>query len=100
MSSILNNLKINNNLNILSLIDNEIPCYFTNKLNDINITLGQHQLETLYQIINILKTKNKEEKIEITKKNNIQKSINWCEKHKISFSKFLDKNNIFFSTIK
>ena len=99
MSNILNYLKINNNLNILSLIDNEIPCYFLNKLNDINITLGQQQLESLYQIINILKNKNKEEKIENIKKNNIQKSIHWCEKYQIPFNKFLDKNNIFLSTI-
>jgi len=99
LSNVLNYLKINDNLNILSLIDNEIPCYFSNKLNDINITLGQQQLESLYQIINIFKNKNKEEKIENVKKNNIQKSIHWCEKYQIPFNKFLDKNNIFLSTI-
>ena len=98
--NILNFLKINKNLNIVSLVDNNIPCYFTNKLNDISITLGQQQLETLYQIINIFKNKNKEEKIEIIKKNNIQKSIHWCEKYQIPFNKFLDKNNIFLSTTK
>ena len=99
LSNILNYLKINNNLNILSLINDEIPCYFSNKVNDINITLGQQQLESLYQIINIFKNKNKEEKIENIKKNNIQKSIHWCEKYQIPFNKFLDKNNIFLSTI-
>jgi hypothetical protein len=100
LTNILNYLKTNNNSNVLSLIDNEMPCYFVNKLNDVNITLGQQQLELLYQIINILKNKNKEEKIEIVKKNNIQKSIHWCEKHQIPFNKFLDKNNIFMNTIK
>ena len=101
ISEIINKLKNNfNNIEILSLIDTEIPCYFINKLNDINIAFGQQQIETLYQIINILKNKNKEEKIEIIKKNNIQKSINWCEKFQIPFNKFLDKNNIFLSTIK
>jgi hypothetical protein len=100
LCNISNNLNINNNFTILSLIDNEIPCYFINKLNDINVTLGQEQLKTLYQITNILKNKNKEEKIEVFKKNNIQKSINWCEKYQLSFNKFLDKNNIFLSTVK
>jgi hypothetical protein len=96
-----NKLKNNlNNISIMSLVDTEIPCYFINKLNDINIAFGQQQIESLYQIINILKNKNKEEKIEIIKKNNIQKSINWCEKYQIPFNKFLDKNNIFLSTIK
>ena len=46
-------------------------------------------------IINILKNKNKEEKIEIIKKSNIQKSISWCEKYKIPFNKFSEKTNIF-----
>ena len=97
LSGIVHKLKnnLNDNQHIVSLIDTNIPCYFSNKLNDINIVLGQQQLESLYQIINILKNKNKEEKIEIIKKNSIQKSINWCEKFQIPFNKFLDKNNIF-----
>ena len=97
LSDILDNLKIDDDLHILSLFHNEIPAYFINKLNDINITLGQQQLEPLFQIINILKNKNKEEKIEILKKTNIQKSINWCEKYNVPFNKFLDKNNVFLS---
>ena len=52
------------------------------------------------QIINILKNKNKDEKIELIKKVNIQKSVSWCEKLKISYNKFFEKTNIFLPIIK
>ena len=93
--------KLNNsNSNIVSIIDFEIPCYFSNKIDDINITIGQQQLESLDQIINILKNKNKDEKIETIKKSNIQKSVSWCEKLKIPYNKFSEKTNIFLPIIK
>lgn len=81
--------------NIISILDFEIPYYFTIKLDDINIIMGQQQLESLDLTINILKNKNKEEKIESLKKANIQKSVAWCEKYKIPCNKFTEKTNIF-----
>jgi len=89
-----------NNKNIVSIIDYEIPCYFVNKIDDINIIIGQQQLESLDQIMNILKNKNKDEKIETMKKSNIQKSVSWCEKFKIPYNKFSEKINIFLPIIK
>ena len=86
----------NEAINIHSIIDGEIPYYFINKIDDINIIIGQQQLEYICQIINIFKNGNKNEKIEFIKKNNIQKSVNWCEKFKIPCNKFLDKTNIFY----
>jgi hypothetical protein len=86
--------------NISSILDFEIPYYFLIKLNDINITLGQQQLESLNFLINIFKNKNKEEKMDSLKKNNIQKCVSWCEKFKIPCNKFSDKINIFLSTNK
>ena len=85
----------NKNINILSIISHEIPLYFINKINDVNIIIGQQQLETIDQIINILNNKNKEEKIENIRKTNIQKCILWCEKFKIPYNKFSEKINIF-----
>lgn len=88
-------LQNNNNINISSIINYEIPSYFINKIDDMNIIIGQQQLESIDQIINILKNKNKDEKIETIKKSNIQKSIAWCEKFKIPHNKFSEKVNIF-----
>ena len=89
-----------NNRNIVSIIDYEIPCYFVNKIDDINIIIGQQQLESLDQIINIIKNKNKEERVETIKKSNIQKSVSWCEKLKIPYNRFSEKTNIFLPIIK
>jgi hypothetical protein len=83
------------NKNFISLIDDDIPSYFVNKLSDSNIIVGQQQLEAQDQIINILKSYNRYEKIELIQKNNIQKSVIWCEKYRIPCNKFSDKINIF-----
>jgi hypothetical protein len=85
---------------IVSILDFDIPYYFTMKLNDMNIIIGQQQLESLNFVINILKNKNKDEKIETIKKNNIQKSVAWCEKYKIPCNKFSEKTNIFLPITK
>ena len=84
-------------INIKYLIQQDIPCHFINKLDEINIILGQQQLESIDNIINIIKNKNKDDKLELIKKANIQKSINWCEKYKIPYNKFIDKINIFLT---
>lgn len=83
------------NRNIVSLIDEDIPSLFMNKLDDCNIIIGQQQLDALDQVINILKNKNRYDKIDLIKKTNIQKSVAWCEKYKIPCNKFADKTNIF-----
>jgi len=81
--------------NIVSILDFDIPNFFLTKINDMNIIIGQQQLESLDTIINILKNKNKENKIETIKKSNIQKSVIWCEKYKIPCNRFSEKINIF-----
>jgi hypothetical protein len=94
---LLNNL-FNSNQNIHSFLKNEIPYYFLNKIEESNAIIGQQQLESYNQIINIFKNKNKEEKIESLKRSHIQKCIQWCEKNQIPHNKFTDKINIFLNT--
>ena len=91
---------ITNNTNVESILNYEIPYCFMVKLNDINIIFGQQQLEKLDLLINTLKSKNKEDKIELINKTNIQKSIAWCEKFKIPHNKFPDKINLFLPLVK
>ena len=96
-------LKLNSNANkltdkyILSVIDNELPYYLLNKLEESNLVIGQQQLEAYDQIINIFKNKNREEKIEHLKRTHIQKCIQWCEKNQLPHNKFIDKINIFLT---
>ena len=85
------------NLSIKSIIDNEISYLFMNKIEESNVVIAQQQLEALDQIINIVKNKNKDDKIEILKRNHIQKCIQWCDKYKIPHNKFMEKLNIFLN---
>jgi hypothetical protein len=90
----------NNDVEVSFLIKDEIPYYFINKIEEANIIVGQQQLESLDQIVSILKNKNKEDKIETLKKNNLQKCIHWCEKYRIPYNKFSEKVNIFLPFFK
>jgi hypothetical protein len=87
------------NRNVKEILDINVPSYFKNKIDDLNIIIGQQQIEALDQIVNIFKNKNKNEKIENMKKSNIQKSVLWCEKYKIPCNKFTEKINIFLPII-
>jgi len=80
---------------ITDILDANVPYYFKNKIDDLNIIIGQQQLEAMDLLISIFKNKNKQEKIENIKKSNIQKSVAWCEKYKIPYNKFTEKINIF-----
>lgn len=85
---------------IKSIIDFDLPCYFLNKINDINLIIGQQQLESLNQIIHILKSKSQNEKLEQLQKNNIQKAILWCDKHMVPHNKLIEKTNYFLNSNK
>jgi hypothetical protein len=81
-------------------VNNQIPYYLTTRIEEANIIIGQQQLESLDLLVNLYRNKNREEKMETLKKNNIQKCIQWCEKYKIPYNKFTDKINIFLTTDK
>lgn len=95
--SIINNNELMNNKCISSIIDNDLPYYLLNKLEESNIVIGQQQLEAYDQIINIFKNRNREEKLENLKRTHIQKCIQWCEKNQLPHNKFIDKINIFLA---
>jgi len=80
-----------------SLIKNELPYFFMNKIEEFNIIVGQQQLNAMDLFLSIMKCKNREEKVDALRKMHIQKCILWCEKYKIPFNKMSDKVNIFSS---
>lgn len=93
-------------MNILDVIENKKyieqifdfePSYLIlSKLEEINAIFGQQQLETIINTLNLIQH-HKNEKLEQFKKNNIQKSTNWCIKHKIPYNKILVQQNIFLT---
>jgi hypothetical protein len=103
ISSFLNEYELNENISndlfISNIIKNDIPFYFISKIDDINIIIGQQLLEGMNQLINIIKNKNRDVKLDNIKKMNIQKCIQWCEKFNIPCNKFIEKPNIFLRGI-
>jgi hypothetical protein len=83
---------------ISSILKTPLPNYFLNKIEEVNIIMGHQELESMEQLINLVRSKNREEKIESLKKVNIQKCIQWCEKYRIPCNKFTEKVNIFLTS--
>lgn len=83
---VLNDDKINR------IIDEKIPEFFINKIEEMNSTIGLQQIETINNTMKLIENKNKNEKIENLIKNNIQKSIHWCVKHEVPY------NNVIYNS--
>lgn len=94
-------LKIINNTfydkKVISILQNKMPILFLTKIEEYNAIFGQQQLESKDQLISIINNKNRYDKIESLKRNNIQKGIIWCEEYQIPHNKFSDKINIFLN---
>ena len=74
---------------ITSIFDFDLPYYFITKLDDMNITIGQQQLEHMNQTI----SRGKHLETDITKK---QKLNSWNEKGNFHYNKGVEnKGNIF-----
>jgi hypothetical protein len=84
---------------IISLLQFEHDYYFLNKIEEINIIMGQKQLENIITTLNIIGSRNNHDKIDALKKMNIQKCISWCDKYDIPCIKLLSSNNIFLSGV-
>ena len=87
--------------NISSILDIKENLYFMNSIEEINIILGQRQIENILFTIKMIKNKEKySEKIPKFKLNNIQRCIKWCENNNIKTNKFKDiisPKNIFLN---
>lgn len=91
----ISSVEANPSLNISSILSCELPVYFLNKVEDINVVFGQNQIDILHQIINLANSKSKDEKIDNLQKHGIQKSCQWCEKFDVPYNKYSDRPNIF-----
>ena len=81
---------------ISSIINSKLDYYFINRVEEINAIFGQQQIENINTTLS-LSNNTKNEKIESLKKNNIQKSIHWCEKFNIPHNKNVLSTNIFMT---
>ena len=79
-----------NKQNVYSILSFRLPYNFIIKLEEINILLGQQQIETLLHTIDLIKNPTQYNIDDLINKN-IEKCIIWCKKHKIDYRKQLEK---------
>ena len=89
--------KLKTNPFISNILNFNLDYYYINKLEEYNAIFGQQQIENILSTLNMICCKSKNEKLELLKKNNIQKSINWCEKNNIQHNKNVISTNIFIT---
>lgn len=79
---------LNKSNNINSILDNSIPLFFYQKLEEINAILGQQQLEGISSTLSLITHKSQKDKLSNLKETNVQKCIAWCNKHNFSYNNF------------
>ncbi len=63
-----------------------LPYFFVTKIEEYNSIFGQQQIENIHNTIALIETKNKNEKINMMLRANIQKCMNWCTHHQIQYN--------------
>ena len=92
---ILRNISENDYINHIFRFD--LPYIFTTRIEEINAIIGQQQIECIVNTLNLINHKNKNDKLEQLKNNHVNKSTNWCVKHKQPYYKTIQQTNIFLS---
>ena len=87
--------KLKENDYITSIIESNIDLYYLNKLEEYNAIFGQQQIENISSTLNLMAFGSKNDKLDMYKKNNVHKCIQWCEKYNIPHNKSQSTQNIF-----
>ena len=83
-------------MRIKSLLGQPPPRYFIDKLEECNAMLGQQQIENISSTLAMMDN-TRYDRLEIAKKNHVQKCLAWCQKHKLPFNRTHCPANIFSS---
>jgi hypothetical protein len=95
LNEVISSVQNNSTLFLSSLLSCDLPIYFVNKIEDINVVFGQNQIDVLHQVINIANSKSRDEKVDNLQKHGLQKSCQWCEKFDVPYNKYAERPNIF-----
>ena len=89
-------IKINkiNNFNFTRIFNIQIPLLFVSSIENLNSIFGEQQLDNIITTLLLLDSyKGKKKKLELFKKNNITKCIQWCEINNIPYNKKISNKN-------
>ena len=80
---------IPNGRHIYRFLQCSIPLYFRTRLEECNASLGQQQVETIHQTIALINTYKNRDRLEQLLRINIQKCMDWCNRHRVDFNRDL-----------
>jgi 23S rRNA U2552 (ribose-2'-O)-methylase RlmE/FtsJ len=81
---------------ITSILNINIPYFYSCKLQEYNAIFGQQQIESISSTLSLINI-NKQERLESMKKNNLQKCVLWCKKYSIPHNTIPVNSNMFLS---
>ena len=90
-------LKHNPQKQLMRIFNFDIPYFYTSKIEEYNAIFGQQQIETIISTLDMSKLNNNNDKIEILKRVNFNRCIQWCIKNKQPYNKLSPSSNIFLS---
>ena len=97
LSNFFDNFK-NQKFFIKRFLNIKIPYIFKNRLEELNAIFGQMQIENINITFNLIDQTNNE-KLDLYKRNNINKCISWCQKFNIPCNKHLLVSNVYDENI-
>jgi 23S rRNA U2552 (ribose-2'-O)-methylase RlmE/FtsJ len=77
---------------VRSVLSVKVPLFFYNKIEEINVVFGQNQLDNIYTTLGLIEMRSKKDKIDYYNKQNAQKCVNWCIRHRFEYSNNLNEN--------
>ena len=74
-------------------------CYI-NKIEEYNAIAGQQQIDHIQQTIALMDNKHNGDKIDNLIRSNVQKCMNWCATHDVSYNTFTSSTNHFLDSVR
>lgn len=84
------------NIFIDRFLNIDLSYFYINKLEEYNSIFGQQQIENINSTLNLINN-SKNDKVELYKKNNIQKCGQWCSRFNLPYNKNIQSLNIFLT---
>lgn len=82
------------NLLIESIMNIDIPLWFTKDIEELNVIFGKKQLSSIQSTLLMIQEK-RDDKIEKLRKQNIEKCIQWCETNNFPYNPIFRPVNVF-----
>lgn len=93
---LLNKLKLSSDIQFISLFQDNMPCFFKTKLNNVKNIILQQKMEIIYNLnnyfnsnhnkYNVIETNSMLQKLKNIDNQKMKRAISWCKRYNISYS--------------